>query len=120
MAVSNDIRSELARLARSKRTRSSQFTHARPTHWEPANVPRPDSGEAFTPEGAWAFVADLLESKAEVETMILKKPPGKTGYVMLVDGWQGEKIYIKLQLVSGLVIGRSFHRSNGEDGDGNR
>ncbi|MDO8838749.1 MAG: hypothetical protein Q7V31_07440 [Parvibaculum sp.] len=87
------------------------FSAARPTHWEPTNVRRPDSGEAFTPDNAWTFVAELLEGGVDVETITLDKPLGRTGYVIICDGWSGEKIYIKLQLVSGKVVGRSFHVS---------
>ncbi|BBD02447.1 hypothetical protein YGS_C2P0461 [Sphingobium sp. YG1] len=50
-----------------------------------------------------------------METISLAKPAGKTGYVMIVEGFGGEKIYIKLQLGSGQVIGRSFHISVNED-----
>jgi hypothetical protein len=104
--VSNDIRNQLILLAGSSKTRSSLVTRARPTGWGP-----PDTGEAFTPVGAWLFVIELLKAGTEVETMILDKPPGKTGYVMKCPGWAGEIIYIKLQLGSGLVYGRSFHVS---------
>jgi hypothetical protein len=111
VVVSNDIRKQLILLAGSRRTRTSLFSPARPTHWEPANVRRPDTGEAFTPDGAWTFVADLLAQGADIETIVLDKPPGRTGYVVLCDGWVGQKIYIKLELGSGMVVGRSFHVS---------
>lgn len=111
VAVSDDIRKQLILLAGSRRTRTTVFSAARPTHWEPASVRRPDTGEAFTPDGAWRHVADLLASGVEVETIVLDKPPGRTGYVVLCDGWDGEKIYIKLELGSGMVVGRSFHVS---------
>jgi hypothetical protein len=109
--VSNDIRNQLILLAGSKKTRSALFTAARPTVWGPLEVRRPDTGEAFTPDGAWTFIVELLKAGTEVETMVLDKPPGKTGYVIKCDGWDGEKIYIKLQLGSGCVYGRSFHVS---------
>ncbi len=42
--------------------------------------------------------------------MMLEQPEGKTGYVMKV--LLGTKmVYIKLELGSGKVIGRSFHYS---------
>ena len=111
VAVSDDIKRQLILLAGSRRTRTSVFSPARPTHWEPANVRRPDSGEAFTPDGAWTFIAELLAGGVDVETIVLDKPPGRTGFVILCDGWADEKIYIKLELGSGLVVGRSFHVS---------
>ena len=43
--------------------------------------------------------------------MVLDKPPGRTGYVIKTAGWGEEQIYIKLELGSGKVIGRSFHLS---------
>jgi hypothetical protein len=111
VAVSDDVIQQLIRLAGARRTRITTFTAARPTHWEPASVRRPDSGESFTPDGAWVFVVELLMGGAAVDSIVLDKPPGKTGYVIICDGWAGEKIYIKLQLGSGVVVGRSFHVS---------
>lgn len=111
MAVSNDIRWQLISLARSRRSRTTLFSAARPTHWAPAEVRRPESGAAFTPDGAWQFVIEQLEGGCVVEEILLEHPPGRKGYVLLVDGWEGEQIYIKLQLGSGQVIGRSFHLS---------
>ena len=110
--VSDDIRNQLIFLAGSRKTRSSIFTRARPTEWAPLEVRRPGSGETFTPDGAWTFIVELLRASAEIETIVLEKPPGRTGYVLICDGWQAEKIYIKLELGSGCVYGRSFHLSN--------
>ncbi len=60
-----------------------------------------------------AFSADLLDAGEPLKEVSLNKPPGKKGYVMEipVKGWR--PIYIKLQLGSGQVFGRSFHHSNG-------
>ena len=111
VTVSNDIRWQLIALARSRRTRSSQFSPSRPTHWAPYEVRRPDSGEAFTADGAWNFIVELLEGGCDIEEIVLAQPPGRRAYVILVDGWAGDKIYIKLQLGGGVIIGRSFHMS---------
>lgn len=113
--VSDDVRRELQRLARSKDTRTNKFDPRRPTHWAPYEVRKPGSGDTFTAESAWEFVADLLDGGVEIETIELDKPPGKTGYVIKVDGFGGDQIYIKLQLGSGMVFGRSFHASKYED-----
>lgn len=41
--------------------------------------------------------------------MVLDKPPGKPGYTFhFVDG-AGKRIYVKLQIASGFIMGRSFH-----------
>ena len=113
MTVPNDIRRELARFCRSRRTRKSTFSPTLPTKWAPHLVRNPasETREPFTNDRAWEFVADLLEAGHEVEIIELRVPPGKTGYVLISDGIPPEKIYIKLQLGSGVVIGRSFHIS---------
>ncbi len=53
-----------------------------------------------------------LEGGADVQEILLEKPPGKKGYVLKLAGQGTNVIYIKLQLGSGNVIGRSFHLSN--------
>jgi hypothetical protein len=113
--VSDDVRNELCRLARSRKTRTHVFDRARPTHWAPYELRDPGSGDTFTADSAWEFVADLIEGGVEIATITLDIPAGKTGYVIKVDGAGGDRIYIKLQLSSGKVIGRSFHASKNED-----
>lgn len=109
--VSDEIRKQLTRMAKSRRSRTSLFSPARPTHWAPYEVLTPDAGEPFTNDGAWVFIVELLEAQVPIEAITLEKPQGKIGYVILADGWKGSEIYIKLQLGSGQVIGRSFHNS---------
>jgi hypothetical protein len=112
VADRDNIRHELAKLCSSKKTRDSAWTRERPTDWRPMQVKDPRSGAEFTPAGAWDFVVELLEGGAPLREMSLEKPPGKTGWVLVVDGVKGEpQIYIKLQLVGGMVVGRSFHNS---------
>jgi len=109
--VSNDVRGQLLQLCRSRRTRTAVFTRARPTHWAPGEVRHPDTGEAFTQDGAWEFVAAQIAGGVAIEAIALDKPPGKTGYVIKLQGFENDSIYIKLQLGSGVVVGRSFHVS---------
>src|ERR1039458_6245190 len=112
MAISSAIRDELVRRARNKNTRTSVFRPEEPCDWRPRQVSHPESGLPFTDAGAWNFIADLLESGCEVRETELRKPPGKIGYVTLVDGHVGcPRIYIKLTLSSNMVHGRSFHYS---------
>jgi hypothetical protein len=77
-------------------------------------VPNPD-GLLFShyhDDSAWELIASRLEEGHEVETIILDQPPGKTGYVMKIDLHPGRPLlYVKLELGSGVVIGRSFHES---------
>lgn len=66
----------------------------------------------FSDAAAWELIASQLEAGCEVETIVLEKPPGAKGHVMLIElGPGGRPIYIKLQLGSGKIFGRSFHYS---------
>jgi hypothetical protein len=85
---------------------SVEFTRRMPTDWRPQQVINPVDGQPFTPRAAWHFVLDALERSEPLKQIELRAPAGKRGYVMVIDG-----IYIKLQLGSGKVIGRSFHYS---------
>lgn len=111
MTIDNGLRKELAKFCSSRRTYRSDFSPTMPTHWSPQHVRHPETGDAFTDPGAWSFVKELLEAGHPVEVIPLDKPPGKKGYVLKCDGYSSEKIYIKLQMLSGCVIGRSFHVS---------
>lgn len=66
----------------------------------------------FTRATAWDLIASALESGHDVETIELRKPPGAKGYVMRIDLEPGKpQLYVKLELGSGKIIGRSFHYS---------
>ncbi len=83
-----------------------------PCDWRPQQVRDPRSGQCFTANGAWEFITECLEAGQELEEVMLQNPEGKTAYVMKVDVGAGRPLlYIKLQLGSGAVIGRSFHYS---------
>lgn len=112
VSVSSEIRGQLIRLSGSRRTRLTAWTPARPTHWAPASVIDPQTGDPFTEESAWEFVIAALEDGEDIELVTLEKPPGKKGYVMKLPGNGGCTIYVKLQLGGGVVIGRSFHVSD--------
>lgn len=111
MAEPDDLRSRLAKLCRSRRHREAEFSKKRPIRWHPTSVCEPNSTVPFTEAGAWEFIACLIEDGTEIEEIILDKPPGKTGYVMIAQGNYNEQIYIKLELVGEKVFGRSFHIS---------
>lgn len=113
VSVDDPIRHELVSLVR-RRARTSEFTRARPTDWRPGDVPNPNGLllPYFDDDSAWELIATALEEGHEVETIELERPPGKTGYVMKIDLNPGRpRLYVKLQLGSGVVIGRSFHES---------
>jgi hypothetical protein len=94
--------------------RKSGFTRERPVDWRPNDVPNPE-GLLFShyhDDSAWELIASRLEEGHDVEAINLDRPPGKTGYVMKIDPNPGRPLlYVKLELGSGVVIGRSFHES---------
>ena len=73
----------------------------------------PRSGAMFTEPGAWDFVAEVLEQGHVMEPIVLDRPPGAIAYVLKIEQHVSvPTIYVKVQLGSGCVIGRSFHYSN--------
>ena len=113
MSECKSIRHQLITLARRKRARVVGWSPVRPTDWRPHSVRNPGGilNTQFSDAAAWELIASQLEAGCEVETIILDKPPGAKGYVMLIELEPGRPIYIKLQLGSGKIIGRSFHYS---------
>lgn len=110
--ISNDVRRCLAQRCRSKRTRRSDFQKEAPTVWVPGTLRDPSTPDClFTDESAWIFVANALEAGVEVTVITLSRPAGRTAYVMELEGHRGVKIYVKLQLGSDYVRGRSFHEA---------
>ncbi len=112
--VPENIRAELIRLCEKSKCRISEFSRERPTHWSPGTVvdPRNSDGNCFTDNTAWDFIAECLKKGHPVKKKVLKKPPGKIGYVMQIPQSDGKIIYIKLQLAPPGVVGRSFHYSD--------
>jgi hypothetical protein len=107
------LRKQLSQMCRSRRTREADFSEEAPCEWTPTAVTDPATGTAFTDEGAWTFIADLLDKGHHVDIVTLRKPAGKTGYVMIAQGVPARaQIYIKLQMLGNRVRGRSFHISN--------
>jgi hypothetical protein len=112
--IDDGIRHQLARLARRRGARVTEFRRDRPTDWRPQTVSNPNSllDPYFTDSGAWELIATTLERGHPVEVVTLRKPPGATGYVMMIDLETDQPpIYVKLQLGAGKIIGRSFHHS---------
>ena len=68
----------------------------------------------FTKSSAWELVVQKLEEGQPVETVSLRKPPRRVGYVLKLelDGAPG-MLYVKLELSRSrsVVYGRSFHYS---------
>lgn len=111
-SIPPNIRSELTTNSAHGRRRSSVFSRDRPTDWRPGTVvdPRDQERRCFTDLTAWSFIEEILLAECDVVAILLDKPPGKTGYVLKVK--DHPNIYIKLQLATPGVVGRSFHYSN--------
>ena len=109
IAVPDDLHAKLAKLCRSKRHRKTEFSREHPVRWHPTSVREPGSTSPFTEDGTSEFIAYHIENEPKYKP--LNKPPGKFGYVMLMDGNYNEKIYIKLEIVGEMGYGRSFHAS---------
>jgi hypothetical protein len=72
----------------------------------------PRTGEVFTEDGAWEYVADKIDGGVDIHVIELSLPPGKKGYVISLPSHDTQiPIYVKLQLSADFVIGRSFHYS---------
>lgn len=108
-----EIRRQLISLARQKHCRVVAFSRERPVDWRPTQIINPEVGLPFSDAGAWEFIAQQLEAGQPLTEIVLDKPPGKSGYVMiihLVD--ERPSLYVKLELGgAGKVFGRSFHYS---------
>lgn len=114
MSLNEEVRRQLALLARRSNGRFSDHSAATPTKWQPEKVRNPLKSEGiyFSDDEAWQFVALKLEQGHHVEVITLDKPRGKTGYVMKIElGFELPLLYVKLQLTPGKVFGRSFHYS---------
>lgn len=91
------------------------FSRDRPTEWRPEQVRNLAGmlGGNFTDASAWEFIVAKLESGHPEEILQLHQSAGAKGHVMKIDMEPGTpQLYIKLQLGSGKIIGRSFHYSN--------
>lgn len=105
-------REELVRLSSSRKTRTTVFTSKTPCEWRPHTVVDPRHAMYFTDAGAWDFVVDLITDGHELKPITLRAPPGAIAYEILTAGVAGApKIYIKIQIMSNMVYGRSFHYS---------
>jgi len=111
-----DARHQLTILVRRRKNRFVSKNKNRPCKWFPTKVWNPATQQWFTQAGAWEIVADKLEEGEKLSAITLEHPPGRVGYVMVFRLAEGQPlIYVKLELGSGNVFGRSFHYSDTED-----
>ena len=115
VGIPDEVRVNLIALIRKGR-RSSKFRTNQPTDWRPTRVLRryAELDSHFTSNTAWDFIAAKLEEGHPVETIALRRPPGAKGYVMKIELEPARRplLYVKLQLNSGKVYGRSFKDSD--------
>lgn len=114
MGIDKALRGQLVALAKRTESRITKFSPTAPTQWNPTEVRNPDGilDTHFTDPSAWELIASRLEAGEPVEVIKLRKPPGRTGYVMKLRlEADAPPVYVKLQLGSGKIIGRSFHYS---------
>jgi hypothetical protein len=107
--ISLQERKRVAGLARSPKCRISASSAQRPCRWDPAAT-LSEGGFSHTHPGAWARIAEHLESGGQVYATELDRPPGLTAYVIFLEPtqrWRG--IYIKFELTHPGIYGRSFH-----------
>ena len=105
-------RNQLLALVRKRKARVIEWTARQPTEWRPYEVLNSDTGLQFTSSSAWALIGDLLERGHPMQEIVLRKPPGKRAYLLIVELDPAcAPVYIKLQLGNGKVICRSFHYS---------
>ena len=110
--LKESIRRDLLALARRRDARVTQFSRNRPTVWQPDQVRNPHGvlDQYFNDENAWELVVQKLEERHPVEEVELRRPAGKKGYVMKIQLEPDQPLlYVKLQIGSGKIFGRSFH-----------
>jgi hypothetical protein len=111
ISISLVERRRLAGLARNPRCRQSKHTPQRPCEWNPMGTATPtDPTYCFTGPGAWAFIAEYLESTGDIYSIALDKPPNGIGYVIFLPAtpvWRG--LYAKFEVAGVGLYGRSFH-----------
>ena len=105
-----ELRRQLSSLARNPKRRYSEWTADTPCSWRPLEVLSPESGLPFSNSGAWEFIAHCLDEGWPMTEIILEKPPGQRAYV-ITPHLGSRRLYIKLQLRNGRLLGRSFHYS---------
>ena len=114
VSCAHSIRHHLAVLARRPTARITEFSRGRPTDWRPGQVRNPAGSldGYFTDAAAWDLIASKLEGGHEVEAVRLRRPAGRIGYVMKIELEPDQPmLYVKVELGSGKIFGRSFHYS---------
>jgi hypothetical protein len=65
----------------------------------------------FTDEGAWSYILEMLETQVFIPKR-MDKPPDTIGYELkAILEANRPLLYIKVQILDGRILGRSFHNS---------
>ena len=91
------------------------FSRERPTDWRPGQVRNPERGARYPlyrcPRHGNSS-RHGLRTGTRSRQWNCAQPKGATGYVLKIDLEPSRpQLYVKLQLGSGKIIGRSFHYS---------
>lgn len=106
-----EIRAQLIALIRSGR-RKAAFTQERPADVRFREVLHPESGFPLTERGMWQEIVRLLDSGVRLTRLALHQPPGEKAWVFRARlAPDFPVIYVKLQMLGGTVLVRSFHPS---------
>jgi hypothetical protein len=107
------LRATLAQMARRRDLRINEWSERCPSEWMPTQVLNPETDMPYSDSSAWLLIAELLESdNCPFREVSLRKPPGALGYEALIPSHKNTPpLYIKIQLMSGRILGRSFHYS---------
>jgi hypothetical protein len=106
------IRFDAAARARKRKKGIRLIPHSPdcPCQWQPGRVINPEDNQPFTEERAWIFLAELLESGTKIEVVELQNGYGKNRRAFVLKAPLGtNELYVKFQLGSCQIIGRSFH-----------
>lgn len=103
---------DLLRLAKYRSCRSTAFSPKIPCDWAPQSVWDARFDMYFTSEGAWSYIIEVLESGHRFTPTTMDKPPNTIAYETVIDRGLGlPPLYIKVQILGGKILGRSFHNS---------
>ena len=111
-SISDAERALLIAACRDRRRRFVERTRERPSEWRPFEVLQyVEFNIFFTDQTAFEFLADELSSACAVAKVLLRHPPGASGYEMTFGLPADRVLYAKLELNGRIVFGRSFHPS---------
>lgn len=112
--ISARLRAKLAEMCLQRGKRINGASKQVANRWYPHRVKHPETYRFCTEEEAWRLISDSLTRGVYVEIQTFYRANNIDCYVMLVDGCDGETIYIKIAYLNPTdqVLGASFHISD--------